>query len=84
MSSDSARSPEEPRTGAPCPLEIFNEFQMDIQDPGPGPTPCPRAGSQPEPDQGARCSVGPGAPSPGAWEPAEEREAVKACRRPDD
>ncbi len=46
MSSDSARSPEELGTGAPCQLEIFNEFQMDIQDPGPGPSPCLRACSQ--------------------------------------
>lgn len=49
MSSDSARSPEDVGTGAPCPLEIFNEFQMDIQDPGPGSTPRMQAGSQLKP-----------------------------------
>lgn len=39
MSSDGARPPEDPRTGAPCQNQNFNQFQMDIQDPGPGSTP---------------------------------------------
>lgn len=46
MSSDSARSPEDAGDGPPCPLEIFNEFQMDVQDPGSGSTPFLRACSQ--------------------------------------
>lgn len=38
--------PEDVGTGAPCPLEIFNEFQMDIQDLSPGSTPFLQACSQ--------------------------------------
>lgn len=62
MSSDSARSPEDVGTGAPCPLEIFNEFQMDIQDPGPGSTPRLQAGSQLKPGSGRKVLLG--APGP--------------------
>lgn len=43
MSSDGARSPVDVGTGAPCPLEIFNEFQMDIRDLGPGSMRCLQA-----------------------------------------
>lgn len=82
MSSDSARSPEDVGTGAPCPLEIFNEFQMDIQDPGPGSTPCLQACSQLKPGSGSKVvHGGPGAPSLAPWESGKESQT---CRRPND
>lgn len=66
MSSDSARSPEDVGTGAPCPLEIFNEFQMDIQDPGSGSTPFLQACSQLKPGlEEGRCCTGARGPEPG-------------------
>lgn len=66
MSSDSARSPGDVGTGAPCPLEIFNEFQMDIQDPGPSYTPRLRARGQLKPGSGSKVLRGPRGPEPGA------------------
>lgn len=69
MSSDSARSLEDVGTGALCPLEIFNEFQMDIQDPGSGSTPFLQASSQLNPVR-----------APGPWHPGNLQWEVK--RRP--
>jgi len=81
MSSDSASSPEDVRTGASCPLEIFNEFQMDIQDPGPSSTPFLQAWSQAR-ARGGWCCAGPWSPT--AWEPAEKSQTVQTQRRIND
>ncbi len=84
MSSDSAKSPGGPRTGAPCPLEILNEFQMDIQDPGPAPRPARGPAANRSRDQGVRCCVGPGAPSWGGLGTCRGQrggESMSASRR---
>lgn len=56
--------------GPSCPPEIFNEFQMDVRDPGPGSAPRPQAWRQLIQDQAA-----------GGWEEGPPWHATKPGRK---
>lgn len=63
--------PVEVEPGPSCPPEIFNEFQMDVRDPGPGFVPRLQARGQLIQDQAAGARQKPG-------------EKSQMCRRPKD
>lgn len=72
------RPPVEVEPGPSCPPEIFNEFQMDVRDPGPGSAPRLQAWGQLIQDQAAG---GWGRGHPGTPQTRGEKSNVLASKR---